>query len=249
MRGKWSGLARALALTGVLAASAAAAAAAAAQEQGTEDEWTPRDVQKAVWLDPAEEMELALSAAPEAVAAGATVYVLGDWGYEEARKGDNGFSCYVDRGMNGQSVIPTCHDWGGSVSAFKVASLREKLRSQGKTSEEILAAVGQGFVSGELRTPRVGAFTYMLSSEGYRHNPEGENWALRPRVKVAAPYATHAALGFGEEAGQQARWSGLPHVDWAGGPMTSIVIPMDEWAETQKAAEETASRNDGSDQR
>jgi hypothetical protein len=79
MRGKWSGLACGLALTGVLAASAGA------QEQGAEAEWTRPEVQKAVWLDPAEEMEFALSAAPEQVALGATVHVLGNWGYEEAR--------------------------------------------------------------------------------------------------------------------------------------------------------------------
>ena len=58
MLGKWSGLACGLALTGVLAASAAA------QEQAAESEWTRPDVAKAVWLDPVEEMELALSAAP-----------------------------------------------------------------------------------------------------------------------------------------------------------------------------------------
>ena len=72
MRGKWSGLACGLALTGVLAASAAA------QEQAAESEWTRPDVAKAVWLDPVEEMELALSAAPQDVALGATVFVLGN---------------------------------------------------------------------------------------------------------------------------------------------------------------------------
>ncbi len=243
MRGMWSGLACGLALTGVLAASAAA------QEQATESEWTRPDVMSALWLDPTEEMQLALSAAPDDVASGATVYVLGDWGYEETRTGDNGFSCYVDRVVSGQSVIPTCNDWGGSVSTFKVTSLREKLRSQGKAQDEIMAAIGQGFVSGELRTPRAGGITYMLSSDGYRHNPEGDDWALRPQVKVATPYATHAALGFDEETGKAARWSGLPHLDWAGGPMTAIVVPMDEWAKKQVAADETASRDEGSDQR
>ena len=243
MRGKWSGLVCGLALTGVLAASAAA------QEQAAESEWSRPDVAKAVWLDPVEEMDLALSAAPREVSLGATVFVLGNWGYEEARTGTNGFSCYVDRGMGGQSVIPTCHDWGGSVSSCKVASMRERLRSQGKTQDEIMAAIGQGFVSGELRTPRAGGITYMLSSDGCRHNPEGDDWALRPQVKVAAPYATHAALGFSDEAGEAARWSGLPHLDWASGPMTAIVVPMDDWATKQKATEETASRDEGSDQR
>lgn len=225
------------------------ATAATAQEQAAESEWTRPDVAKAVWLDSAEETALALSAAPESVSDGAAVFVLGNWGYEETRTGSNGFSCYVDRGMDGQSVIPTCHDWGGSVSLFKVATLREKLRSQGKTQDEILAAIGRGFVSGELRTPREGGITYMLSGDGFRHNPDGDDWALPPQVKMAAPYATHAALGFEEEAGKQARWKGLPHVDWGGGPMTSIVIPMDAWLEKQKGTEEAASMDEGPDQK
>ena len=103
MWGKWSGLACGLALTGVLASSVAA------QEQVAESEWTRPDVAKAVWLDPVEEMELAVSTAPGNVALGATVFVLDNWSYEEARKGDNGFSRYVDRGMNGQSGIPARH--------------------------------------------------------------------------------------------------------------------------------------------
>ena len=245
MRGTWSGTACALMLGGMLAVPVTA------QEVGDKKgEWTAPEARQAVWLDSAEERKLALSAAPEAVAAGAAVYVIGEWGYEEVREGSNGFTCYVDRGMNGQSVIPTCHDWGGSVSAFKVASLREQLRTQGKTSEEIVAAIGQGFVSGRLRTPRAGGITYMLSTEGYRYNPDGENWALRPQVKIAAPYASHTALGFAEEeAGKKAGWNGLPHVDWAGGPMTSIVIPMDQWEKTRKTTGQNMSGNDGSEQR
>ena len=96
--------------------------------------------------------------------------------------------------MGGQSVIPTCYDSGGTASSFKVASLREKLRSQGKTQDEILAAIGQGFVSGELRTPRAGGITYMLSSVGYRHNPEGDGLQGRGIGSEVIPRPAPVAL-------------------------------------------------------
>ena len=193
-------------------------------------------VQAALWIAENEEMALALSAAPEAVAQQASVYVMGKWGYQEARVGDNGFTCYVDRGDDGQSVIPVCHDWAGSTTHFQVAKKREELRSQGKTSDEIQSAIAWGFMDGSLRAPRAGGLTYMLSTKGYHHNPEGENWPLRPQVMVTAPYAGPKTLGYADdEAGQAARWSGLPYVSWAGSPMTTIVIPVSPRADAQSS--------------
>jgi hypothetical protein len=51
------------------------------------DDTMPRDQQ----------MRLALSAAPGAVARRASVYILGPKGYEKARVGTNGVSCLVQR--------------------------------------------------------------------------------------------------------------------------------------------------------
>jgi hypothetical protein len=41
---------------------------------------------------------------------------------------------------------------------------------------------------------------------------------------------------------------GLPHVAWGGGPMTPMVIPMEAWISKRKAANQTASRDEGPDQ-
>lgn len=70
---------------------------------------------------------------------------------------------------------------------------------------------------------------------------------MRGTRSGAEAFVMHAAVGFDDESGQQARRSGLPHVAWGGGPRTSVVIPMEAWAAKQKAAEETASRSEGPD--
>ena len=42
--------------------------------------------------------------------------------------------------------------------------------------------------------------------------------------------------------------SGLSHVAWGGGPMTPMVIPMEAWISKGKAANQTASMDEGRDQ-
>src|SRR5262249_34641613 len=50
-----------------------------------------------------QQITLAESAAPAEVSSHATVYILGPKGYEKAREGTNGFSCFVGR----QFLTPT----------------------------------------------------------------------------------------------------------------------------------------------
>lgn len=204
------------------------AAAAQEQEWGSNGEAGERP---AVWLERDAEITLAQSAAPWDVAEEAAIYALGRWGYELVREGGNGFTCYVDRGADGQSLLPTCHDWGGTATAFEMAQKREKLRSEGMTQAEILSSIAWGFMDGSLRAPRSGSVTYRLSTEGYWHNPDGDNWAADPVVLLHTPYAGHAALGYDDDEGREARWSGLPYLTSEGGPMSAIVIPLDAWAD------------------
>jgi hypothetical protein len=56
---------------------------------------------EAYLMDRTEEIALAKSAAPAAIADKATVLVLTRAGYETAVKGSNGFVCLVERGFSG----------------------------------------------------------------------------------------------------------------------------------------------------
>lgn len=197
-----------------------ATAGALSAQEGSSEENAVR------WLSNEQETALALSAAPWAVSGHASVYVIGEWGYEIAQEGDNGFTCYVDRGWNGQDILPKCTDWSGSQSHFAVLQIREQQRSQGKTVAEIQTAIAAGMMDGSIQTARAGSMTYMMSTEAVRTGENGEEWAVGPRILVHAPFAQHQSLGMDEATGKKASWSGVPFIDWAGGPLTSIVIPV-----------------------
>ena len=71
------------------------------KEVHTIDASTPRERQ----------IELALSAAPTEVSSKATVYILGSQGYEKAREGTNGISCFIWRSFRETtqvSAAPAC---------------------------------------------------------------------------------------------------------------------------------------------
>src|ERR1700686_2810526 len=84
----------------------------------------------------AQEMELALSAAPQHLRQNATVYVLEKDGYVKVREGTNGFTCLVhrDHPMNQK---PTCWDREGSETIVPAVLREGALLMQGKPVSEI----------------------------------------------------------------------------------------------------------------
>jgi hypothetical protein len=78
---------------------------------------------KTILLPEAEEIQLALEAAPEHLRAAATVYVFGEEGYRKVRSGTNGFTCLVNRDGNqsgDNDLKPTCLDAEGSRNILPV---------------------------------------------------------------------------------------------------------------------------------
>src|SRR3984893_12425358 len=70
-----------------------------------------------------QQITLAESAAPAEVSTKATVYVLGPKGYEKAREGTNGFSCFVSRHFvkpTETTIEPQCFDAEGSRTLLPV---------------------------------------------------------------------------------------------------------------------------------
>src|SRR5215472_4227458 len=80
-----------------------------AQDISHVDASTPREVQ----------IRIASLAAPKEVSDHADVYVLGQRGYELARKGDNGFSCLIER-ERPNTMEPECYDAEGTNTTLKV---------------------------------------------------------------------------------------------------------------------------------
>jgi hypothetical protein len=163
----------------------------------------------------AEESALALSALPEPMRAGATVYVLGAKGYKKAKDGTSGVSCLVERSRP-DTQEPICWDREGSDTIMPVVMAKAEWRAAGVAEAEITARVNDGFATGKFRAPRRGGVAYMLS----------ENWVFNgqrvvkysPHVMFYAPYLTNADIGSNGKD---------PHAPWIlneGSPHAYIIV-------------------------
>ena len=68
-----------------------------------------------------EKVKLAESAAPPEISSHATIYALERTGYEKARDGTNGFTCFVDR-QAPVNCEPTCFDAEGGATTLPAFS-------------------------------------------------------------------------------------------------------------------------------
>jgi len=179
------------------------------------------------------EIALARSAAPETVAARATVKVLTASGYKVAVNGDNGFVCMVMRGWTAPTYTPEqfrnlvydpkvhapiCFDPQATRMVMPYYELRSRLGMEGKTPDQITTALEAAYVRGELPKRDGVSFGYMFSA----HQHLGPPGAWRPHLMIFAPYYDNAMIG-GSAFG-----SPLPQVtDDAGTPFTVVVVPVD----------------------
>lgn len=138
------------------------------------------------------EVELALSAAPPAVARGATVWALGTEGFHRVHEGTNGFHCMIQRANNAKIIAPTCFDAEASRTIMQAQIFQAQLWSQGKTEDEVTAAVAAAYRNGELQPPARGSVGYMLSSAQALGEGIG-NW--HPHMMIYAPYVTEEEVG------------------------------------------------------
>src|ERR1700679_2947792 len=101
-----------------------------------------------------QQVALAESAAPAEVSSKAAVYVLGPKGYEKAREGTNGFSCFVGRHFvkpaetnqpettRAETTIePQCFDAEGSAPLLLVSLHGEERRINGKPEAKTKANI------------------------------------------------------------------------------------------------------------
>lgn len=152
----------------------------------------------------AHEIAVARSAAPEAVSAGASYWVLTPEGYQRVREGENGFNCLVLRQWSAifdqqrdlfewdGLVAPICYDARASQAPMREQFLRAELGLAGRTHDEIKAAVFAAYAEGRLPMLNGVAFAYMYSSE-QRLTPDAGHW--HPHLMVYAPHYTNEMLG------------------------------------------------------
>jgi hypothetical protein len=176
-----------------------------------------------------EQIALAESAAPAEVSSKATVYVLGSKGYEKAREGTNGFSCFVSRHFvkpTETTIEPQCFDAEGSRTLLLAYMHGEELRSSGKSESEIKADMANGYKEGRYQYPSKPGFLYMMSSQNRLSAiPEHGTGIFPPHLMFYAPNMTAKDIGFDSPAQ-------LDHVDYMGmthpgqGDNLIVVIPI-----------------------
>lgn len=125
----------------------------------------------------AQEIALARSAAPVAIAKDATVLVLTRTGYETAVRGSNGFVCWVARGFSGAPDWPErwnpkirgpgCDNPQAARTVTRIAELRTALTLSGHTDAEIAERIQAALRSQQIPPLAPGAMCYMMSKSAY----------------------------------------------------------------------------------
>ncbi|HVT38219.1 MAG TPA: hypothetical protein VHE78_04205 [Gemmatimonadaceae bacterium] len=114
-------------------------------------------------LPEAEEIALAMSAAPTEISSRADVYVLRATGFVRVRTGTNGCACLVGRDLHQGSRYPICFDQEGTRTIMMREMKEGALRATGMSEAAVVRAVDAAFTSGELRRPLRPAMAYMMS--------------------------------------------------------------------------------------
>ena len=181
------------------------------------------------------EIALAKSAAPASISDHATIKVLTNSGFEVAHEGENGFACFVMRGLTGaptftpvqfrmmsydpHTVAPICLNPQAVKTVLPYYELRTKLAIEGKPPEQIAEAVKEAYATGKIPKRSQVSFGYMWSADQVL-GPAG-HW--HPHVMVYAPNYDNPMLGGNEVGGHHPSLS-----DDAGTPFSVVVIPVDE---------------------
>lgn len=177
-------------------------------------------------LDRAREVALALSAAPPAVSAEASVLAWTGSGFETARQGSNGVTCYVARSWP-RSLEPHCFDEEGSRTILLIHLRQMELWSQGREGADVEAEIAEGLRSGAFRLPSRPAMSYMMSAGQQLVDDEGTpvgRW--RAHLMIYYPYLTQADLGLGPVPATDAALVVDP-----GTPLSNIMIVLSDFVE------------------
>ncbi|MGD8496465.1 MAG: hypothetical protein PVF05_09770 [Gemmatimonadales bacterium] len=181
------------------------------------------------------EIELARSALPEHLRAGATVYVLRPGrGFEVAVPGSNGFHALVVRNdpafvrgdwpyqaWRNDLLVPIAFDAAGVPAQLRVLLDVAEARAGGASPSELRSLLRRRFADGYYPKPARAGMAYMLSPILRAYRDGGESDAVGtfvyPHYMAYAPDVTSAAVGGGGGPGQ-------PFVIESG-PHGYIVIP------------------------
>ena len=185
-----------------------------------------------------DEVALARSAAPPSISANAQVLVLGQHGYEVAVKGSNDFVCFVERSWtagfddpefwNPKLRAPNCFNAAATHSVLPQYLKRAEWVTAGLDKAKLIEKTRLAFARNEFVAPEPGAFSFMLSKQGYVSDRAQGPWL--PHLMFFVPH------------GQAANWgAGLEDSPVRGGEAGSTIepsvlfVPVRSWSDGSPA--------------
>lgn len=189
---------------------------------------------KPVMLSRACETALALSAGPEHIRDKATVYVLGDNGYEQIIQGTGPFHCIVTRGKD-RGIEPQCMDAVGATAILPSILERAAKVMQGVPMDEVNRLYEQDLRAGNVLTPDRPGVNFMLSEFNYIYVEQaGGILHVEPHVMFYAPNLSTEDIGGMPDAEPEIR--GLPRI-LGEGPHAYMITYTDSGSDSTDVVE------------
>jgi hypothetical protein len=181
------------------------------------------------------EIDLARSAAPDAISRDATVMVLTRHGYEKAVEGKNGFVCVVERGWmapfdntefwNPKIRGPICFNPPAVRSILPITIKQTEFVLAGLSKEQVLEKMKAAVERKELPALEPGGMSYMLSRKSYLTDRDGHNLC---HLMIYTPLTDSAAWGAdasGSPVGFGGQFQGAPE------PITVFLVEVGTWSD------------------
>jgi hypothetical protein len=184
-----------------------------------------------------DEVALARSAAPPSISGDAQVLVLGSHGYETAVNGTNGFVCFVERSWaagfddpefwNPKLRAPNCFNPPAARTELPRYLKRTEWVLAGATRQQLIEKTRAAFASQTFKAPEAGAFSFMLSKNGYVSDDAAGPWL--PHVMFFVPHGDANIWAANKE--------GSPIIGQDGSAIESTVllIPVRSWSDGSPA--------------
>jgi hypothetical protein len=184
-----------------------------------------------------DEIALARSAAPPSISGDAEVLVLGSHGYETAVKGKNGFVCFVERSWaagfddhefwNPKLRAPNCFNPPAARTELPQYLKRTEWVLAGATRQQMIERTKAAVASHDFKAPEAGAFSFMLSKNGYLSDDAAGPWL--PHVMFFLPHGQADNWGAGKEG------SPIIGQDASAIESTILFIPVRSWSDGSPA--------------
>jgi hypothetical protein len=186
-------------------------------------------------LGEADEIALALSAAPDEVSGKADVFVLRGSELVRARAGTNGCACMVGRDLHEGSLYPICFDQEGARTSLQREMMEVTLRAKGRTEDEVQRDVAAAYASGKLRMPAKPAMAYMMSPKQVLFSsPKAEGvrvGAWSPHLMLMTPGLTPEQLGLSETSAVD-----VIQIHREGDGHAELVVKVPKWSNGEPVA-------------